>query len=136
MVSLATHSPETMKDPDINSPPFFFCTSSASPVRRDSLTETTPSRISASAGISLPALKITISSKTNSCTGTFCSVPSRIAEASRADVIVNFSKVFLERISWTTPIKVFARITGTNVRLRISPTSNKIIASPAKTALK
>ena len=116
--SLALHSPETIKLPDMSSSPDSLDISSDSPVSSDSLAETFPSITTASALIWSPALNTTMSSSTSSLDGTLCSFPSRITRAVGAFSIESLSRTFFERISWIIPIRVLAIMIGINVRSR------------------
>ena len=120
-MSLAIHSPEATKLPDISSSPGPLTISSASPVSRASLMAASPLTISASAGIWFPALSTITSPSTSLSIGTLVRLPSRITTALGSCRMLSPSSTFLACSSWKIPISVFAMITGRNVRLLKAP---------------
>ena len=98
--------------------PAFFSTSSASPVRSDSLTCTFPSSTVASAQIWSPARSTTISSFTSSSDKICFCMPSLNTVACGAFNRFILSRIFFARSSCTMPISVFPITIGRNVRFR------------------
>ena len=124
------------KLPESSWSPGSLVTASASPVIRDSFTWTWPVSTGPSAGIWLPAVNSTTSSRTSWSTGRFWSLPSRTTRTLAAERRESFSMVRLLFSCWAMPMTALAATMRRKVMSFQSPTSSRHTASTTKIRLK